>query len=277
MFVVFALLATVTLATAGTYPSGAYTFATGAGSPYCDGITFSVTGHIMSGLHTGSCLGGTYPVSGNWGIVSKYAPEVSSDPDPVVFDSGDTNLQSIGLQGFYVVDTQNLVWALYSNSGGGTSLQNSGLLLKGAPPAKINGTLSYRDPNAVSKQLPPGSGFTFTFSGYCDGMSLTISSGITTGSHLGSCVAGPWPTEGGANTTDVAPETVKEPAYTITDSAYLATLNTDLGFWILDVTRKTWSVWMNENGAVTLINEGTLTNGAPPAQVGGRPAAFKQY
>ncbi len=61
----------------------------------------------------------------------RVAPEKSPSPAYIVYDQ---LLESLSGPGFYVIDAQNMTWAVYLNQGSGTKLINHGTLTPGAPP-----------------------------------------------------------------------------------------------------------------------------------------------
>jgi hypothetical protein len=122
-----AAIAIATLASPVMATTLRYTFANATGTPYCDGLTLTTTNNIVyGGTHTGSCVNpdpaGGYKVKVNGGNNLDIATTYSAT-DTVAYT-------------FFLYLPGN-EWFLYKTVGGVFQQTNSGILLRGAPPAKV--------------------------------------------------------------------------------------------------------------------------------------------
>jgi hypothetical protein len=118
-------------------PATAYSFifANSSGQPYCDGYSFTVTGRLLAGYHTGSCIGGTYGISGAAGRTALVSGTTAS----AAYIVSDRYLGISGVTGFFVIDVKHLKWAFYKDDGSETIVENEGVLLVGTPPVLPEG------------------------------------------------------------------------------------------------------------------------------------------
>ncbi len=111
----------------------------------------------------------------------------------------------------------------------------------------------------------------YTFTGYCDGISLTQTGTFAVGEHTGSCEGSPFPNAGGFG---VHINKIKDGLWAITTSEF--SLPGYQVVFLLDEKALQWQVYLQDS-LETLpfeeVNAGTLTIGQPPVQRGLKPAA----
>ena len=119
-----------------------YTFGTGSGGAYCDGITFTNggSGDIWSGVLLGSC--------GNDQSVSGFT--VKGETTTTIELSSASSAEP-GVLEVFLIQPKTLLWYLYVNDGSGLELANEGPLIKGAPPIGTRRGKSslFKNPKAV--------------------------------------------------------------------------------------------------------------------------------
>lgn len=117
-----------------------YTFADGDGVPYCDGISLDISDGLAVGVHTNGaqCKEGDYAggLQGKWGGWKGKTYMVTTT-DPNLANTVE----------MYVINQGNMTWSVYDMDtvdNSPFSLVNSGILLKGTPPAHATHALSGR-------------------------------------------------------------------------------------------------------------------------------------
>ncbi len=117
-----------------------YTFGISGGGAYCDGLTITTTdGITYGGTHTGSCVNPD-PAGG-------FAVKL---PGGKFIDIATTYSATTTDAWTFYLSTSSNTWYLYHTVGGVYTLNNSGPLIKGTPPA-AKGATSAMNPKVGAK------------------------------------------------------------------------------------------------------------------------------
>ncbi|MGC9946085.1 MAG: hypothetical protein ABSF64_06910 [Bryobacteraceae bacterium] len=256
-----------------------FTLANSTGTPYCDTMSFTVTAaKLVTGTHgNAGCSGLTGVLTGASATIA-IAPESPAMPSPA-FLLTDSILPFLGTPlSFYVIDVKHLTWVSYADQDLGMAYYSGGILIPTAPAAAPNGLSPAAIPlGPVERYIRPETTntYAFTFTGYCDGVSFTVTDMLLTGTHDAvNCGVGDGEIGGAVGKTTIAPETSASPAYFVADQLLFA--YSGYGFYVIDVNHLTWAVYLDQGSGTAVVNQGTLTPGAPPAGSNGLPSTFRR-